>query len=284
MSPAKTKVVLLGTGNPNPDPRHSGPSLAIIVDESPYLVDFGAGLVRQAAALTPRYGGSMAALDAENLKTAFLTHLHSDHTVGFPDLILTPWVMGRNEPLEVYGPAGIAGMTEQVLKAYQPDIDYRLSGLEHANDLGWRVNPHEIKEGQVYQDHNIKVEAFLVRHGTMPNAFGFRFTTPDKVVVISGDTAPCENIRKYGLGADLLIHEVYSKTGFDRQAENWQRYHSLHHTSTHQLAELACEIRPGLLVLYHTLFWGNDERSLLDEIEGIYDGLVVVGSDLQVLD
>jgi len=122
MSPAKTKVVLLGTGNPNPDPRHSGPSLAIIVDESPYLVDFGAGLVRQAAALTPRYGGSMAALDAENLKTAFLTHLHSDHTVGFPDLILTPWVMGRNEPLEVYGPAGIAGMTEQVLKAYQSII------------------------------------------------------------------------------------------------------------------------------------------------------------------
>ena len=104
MDKSRTKIIFLGTGTPNPDPEHLGASLVILVDEKPYLVDFGAGLVRQAARLTPRYGGAYPALEARNLKTAFLTHLHSDHPVGYPDLILTPWVMERDAPLEVYGP------------------------------------------------------------------------------------------------------------------------------------------------------------------------------------
>jgi len=91
-----TKVVLLGTGNPNPDPEHSGCSVAIIAGGTPDIVDFGPGLIRQAAALSPAYGGKLEALDVENIKHAFLTHLHSDHTIGYPDLILTPWVKGRD--------------------------------------------------------------------------------------------------------------------------------------------------------------------------------------------
>jgi len=284
MRAAKTKVVLLGTGNPNPDPNHSGPSVAIIANERPYLVDFGAGLIRQAAALTPRYGGALAELDIRNLKTAFLTHLHSDHTVGYPDLILTPWVMGRDEPLEVFGPEGLTAMTEYTLRAYQEDIKYRLHGLEPANNQGWRVNAHEIGEGVIYQDQNVEVEAFLVKHGDLPNAFGFRFTTVDKVIVISGDTAPCENIKKYSKNADILVHEVYCKGAFDRQDDLWKRYHLDHHTSTHELAELAKETKPKLLVLYHTLYWGSDDQDLLDEIGEIYNGLVVVGADFQVFE
>jgi len=208
---SKTKVILLGTGNPNPDPKHLGCSLIILVEETPYIVDFGAGLVRQAASLTPEYGGNLEELEIKNLSTAFLTHMHSDHTIGYADLILTPWVMGRDTPLEVYGPDGIAKMTKHILKAYQDDIKYRLYGLEPANNIGWRVNTYEIEEGVIYEDEKVKVEAFLVKHGTWPNAYGFRFTTPDKVIVISGDTAPCENMSKFGHGADILIHEVYYK-------------------------------------------------------------------------
>lgn len=96
---AQTKVVLLGTGTPNPDPEHSGGNVAIVVGTTPYIVDFGPGLVRQAAKMSPRYGGEFEALSTKNLKRAFLTHLHSDHTVGFPDLLLSPWIMGRNKPL-----------------------------------------------------------------------------------------------------------------------------------------------------------------------------------------
>ena len=157
-----TKLVLLGTGNPNPSPEQSGCALALVVNNTPYIVDFGPGLVRKSAALTPRYGGHLEGLETSRLRTAFLTHLHSDHTAGYPDLILTPWVMGRDEPMEVYGPVGTGSMTDHILKAYQEDIRYRVYGDEPANDRGWRVNWHEFeKEGEIYRDSNIVVEAFL---------------------------------------------------------------------------------------------------------------------------
>jgi len=284
MSSSRTKVILLGTGNPNPDPKHLGCSLIILVDETPYVVDFGAGLVRQAAALTPEYGGVIEELDIKKLAIAFLTHMHSDHTIGYPDLILTPWVMGRETPLEVYGPDGVIEMSENILKAFQDDIKYRIYGLEPANNEGWRVNAHEIREGIVYEDTNVTVEAFLIKHGTWPDAYGYRFTTPDKVIVISGDTAPCENIIKYSQGADILIHEVYYKKAFDEKDEFWKRYHSINHTSTYELAEIAIKTKPGLLVLYHVLFWGSSEQEILDEIAQGYDGKVLVGADLQVFE
>lgn len=277
-----TKIVMLGTGNPNPDPEHSGCSVAIVVNDVPYIVDFGPGVVRQATAMSPRYGGSIEGLAAKNIKRAFLTHLHSDHTTGYPDLILTPWVMGRDEPLEVYGPEGIISMTENILEAYEEDIRYRLYGLQPANNQGWRVNAHEITEGEIYEDNNVKVEAFLVKHGSWPNAYGYRFTTPDKVIVLSGDTAPCENIEKYSNGADVLIHEVYYKKGWDKYNDFWKNYHSSNHTSTYELGELANKINPGLIILYHTLYWGGNDKTILDEIAEIYDGKVVVGSDLSV--
>ena len=283
MTSSSTKVVLLGTGNPNPDPRRLGPSVAIIVGYTPYIVDFGPGLIRQAAALSPHYGGNIPALDAQNIKHAFLTHLHSDHTIGYPDLILTPWVMGRDQPLEVFGPEGVQKLTDHILKAYQDDIQYRLYGLEPANNQGWRVNVHKIAEGVVYTDENVQVEAFRVQHASWPNAFGYRFTTPDKVIVISGDTAPCDNIRIFSQGADILIHEVYSQKAFEQKDTFWQSYHASNHTSTLELAELAQETQPGLLVTYHTLFWGATEQDLLDEIATIYAGPVLIGSDLQII-
>jgi ribonuclease Z len=133
---------MLGTGMPIPNPERSGPAVAIVVNDTPYLVDFGPGVVRRAAAASPKFGGAIAGLDVTQLRTAFLTHLHSDHSAGFPDLILTPWTMGRDVPLEVYGPEGINEMAGHLLKAYQEDIRYRLYGLEPANNQGWRVNTH----------------------------------------------------------------------------------------------------------------------------------------------
>ncbi len=278
-----TKLVLLGTGNPNPSPEQSGCALAIVVNDVPYVVDFGPGLIRRAAALSPRFGGNIEGLDVKNIKRAFLTHFHSDHTTGYPDLILTPWVMGRDEPLEVYGPAGIKEMTDHILEAYREDIGYRLYGTEPANDVGWRVNCHEIlKEGLFYQDEHIRAEAFRVIHGTWPNAWGFRFTTPDKVIVISGDSAPSEKIIEYASGADILVHEVYSQAGYEKKSESWKSYHAAHHTSTLELAGIARQADPGLVVLYHILFWGSTEEELLEEIFGIYDGKIIVGRDLDI--
>ena len=121
-----TQIVMLGTGTPNPFPDRSGPSVAIVVNDEPYLIDFGPGVVRQASAMSPEYGGSVEGLAVEKIKHAFLTHLHSDHTVGLPDLILTAWTVGRDEPLKLFGPEGAKHMADKVLEAYEEDIRYRL--------------------------------------------------------------------------------------------------------------------------------------------------------------
>ncbi len=185
--------------------------------------------------------------------------------------------------MEVYGPEGIKDMTGHILDAYREDIRYRLYGYEPANNQGWRVNSHEItKEGIVYQDVNVKVEAFPVPHGTWPNAWGFRFTTPDKVIVLSGDTAPSEKVIEYAKGADILIHEVYYKKAYDTKNTFWKNYHSRNHTSTYELAEIAAKTQPKVLVLYHILFWGATEEELLKEISHKYNGKVVVGRDLDI--
>ena len=278
----QTQLILLGTGTPNADPERSGPSLAIVVGSNSYIVDFGPGVVRRASALSKQWGGKIEALNANNLKLAFLTHLHSDHTAGYADLILTPWVLGRNIPLEVYGPKGLTQMTEDLLEAYRSDISYRLDGLEPANALGWQVNTHEITEGVVFQDDLIEVTAFKINHGSWDNAFGYRFVTPDKTIVISGDTRPSQNLIRYSEGADILVHEVYSQAGFDKKTEVWKKYHASHHTSTFELWEIAKKTKPGLLVLHHILFWDATEEELLDEISQTYDGLVSVGSDMMI--
>lgn len=271
-------VVLLGTGTPNADPARSGPSVAVVVDGCPYLVDFGPGVVRRAAAACE---AGVEGLAVERLNRAFLTHLHSDHTAGYPDLILTPWVLERDEPLHVYGPPGLRDMTDHLLAAYRQDIRERIEGLEPANERGYQAIAHEIEPGPVYRDERVRVEAFPARHGSW-TAFGYRFQTPDRVIVISGDTAPAETIVEQSQGCDVLLHEVYCAGRFQSLPLAWQRYHAQVHTSTRELARLAAEAQPSLLVLYHQLFWGASEQELLDEIGELYDGPTASARDLDV--
>lgn len=274
-----TQIVLLGTGTPNPDPDRSGPALAIVVNDTPYLIDCGPGIVRRAAKAAQ---SGIDGLKVDKLTRLFVTHLHSDHTAGYSDLIFTPWVLERDEPLEVYGPKGIGEMTEHILAAYQQDIKVRLEGLEPANDSGYRVNTHDIKPGIIYQDSNVTVEAFAVQHGAWPEAYGFVFTTPDRKIVISGDTVPSETVVEKCDGCDILIHEVYSAVRFEKRSQIWKDYHSSSHTSTYELAELASRAKPELLILYHQLYWGASDEDLLLEVTDRYDGKVVSGKDLDV--
>src|SRR5260370_974391 len=229
-----TQIVLLGTGNPPADPDRSGPATAIVVNGTPYLVDFGAGVVRRAKAAVADRG--ITALEPTNLRVVFVTHLHSDHTVGYPDLILTPWVLGRSFPLEVYGPTGIKAMTEHLLEAYSAD-----------------------------------------------------FETPDRSIVISGDTTPTQASIDACHGCDVLIHEVLTLEWLAKRPD-FQNYASKYHTSTVQLAELATKAKPGLLILYHaSISWRpavdrvrSTPAELLHEMTSRYSGHVVVGRDLDV--
>ena len=286
----KTQIVLLGTGTPLPDPERSGPCTAIVVNGTPYLVDFGTGVVRRAAAARNK---GVAGLEPTNLKIGFITHLHSDHTLGFPDVILTPWIMGRKEPLEVYGPPGTQDMAEHILKAYEVDIKSRTEGLEHSNKTGYQVNVHEIKPGIVYRDENVTVKAFEAHHGQLP-AYGYRFETPDRTIVISGDATPRSAVLENCDKCDVLIHEAYTQASFEKVSPEWQQYRLAYHTSSRELAEIATKAKPGLLILYHRANPGCDqartedcreagnEEQLLKEIRKIYKGKVVAGHDLDI--
>lgn len=280
-----TQIVMLGTGTPFPDPDRSGPATAIIVNDTPYLIDFGPGVIRRAATAY-RNGVTAFGRGLVNIKTAFLTHLHSDHTLGYPDLIFTPWVMGRTAPIEVYGPAGTQAMTDNIIRAWNVDIDARAGRLPSPSS--YRVNVHEISPGIIYKDRNVTVKAFPVHHEEIKDSYGFRFETPDRVIVISGDTTPIQTIIDNSKGCDVLIHEAYSLASYERVTPAWQKFRRTHHTSSKELAEIAALTKPGLLVLYHRSNAGdgemmsNAEREVIDEIRQFYKGDVVTGHDLDV--
>jgi len=272
-----TQIVLLGTGTPGWDPDRSGPATAIVVNGTPYLIDFGPGVVRRAGAA---YQKGVKSLLPINLHVVFLTHRHVDHTVGYSDLIFSPAQErgARKLPLEVYGPKGLNEMTEHILKAHMLNPD----------DPRYKVNAHEITPGIVYKDDNVTVKAFAVAHGDM-EAFGFRFETPDRTIVISGDTTPTRNVIDNCQSCDVLIHESYSMRTYNAVSADAQAQRRRLHTSTLQLAELAGKAKPGLLILYHRSNLGgmvaempNPEEAFLEEIKSVYAGKVVVGHDLDI--
>ena len=281
--------MLLGTGTPLPDPERAGPSVAIVVNGTAYLVDAGVGLVRRAAAAAK----TTDALRPVKLHIAFLTHLHSDHTLGLPDLMLTPWIMGRTEPLELYGPPGTQAMVAHILEAYLIDRKTRTEGLEHSSSTGWRVDVHEVAPGVVYKDSNVTVTAFPVRHGSL-DAFGYEFVTPDRTIVLPGDTSPTDAIAEHCHGCDILIAEAYTQQSFDMVSPAWKRYRSEYHTSTRELGAIATKAKPKLLILFHRANPGCDqlgteacreagsEARLLAEVRQVYPGRVVAGHDLDI--
>ena len=297
----RTRVVLLGTGTPVPDPDRSGPATLIVVDDRAYLVDFGPGVVRRAEAAALK---GVTAARPGNLKVAFVTHLHSDHTAGYSDLILTGWTSGRTVPLEVYGPSGLQSMTEHILQAYRVDIETRANPEGPMRDVGrfpdaWKVNAHEIKPGVIYKDEKVTVTAFATKHAM--ESYGYRFDTLDRSIVISGDTNPVQETIKACNGCDVLIHEAQPLELHAKMPESVQAVVAKYHTTTEQLAELATKAKPKLLIIYHTISFppgiapprllppkgGADAlyaspEMIQKEIGARYSGKFVIGRDLDV--
>jgi ribonuclease BN (tRNA processing enzyme) len=270
-----TVIVTLGTGTPRPQPDAWGPATAVLVGGRVFLVDAGVGIERRLAA---------AGLPVDGVTAVFITHLHSDHVLGLADLIFTSWVLGRSRPFPVYGPHGLAQMTEHLYAAFSEDIRIRTEGLEHESRGGYRVRVHEIRPSVVYDSAGVRVTAFPVKHGAWREAYGYRFDGPSRSIVLSGDTRPSEELVRMATGVDVLIHEIQpSDSTFHpphRSAADWARYVSEYHTTALQLGELAARAQPKLLVVSHNGRRVADEQ-LLADIRRSFKGPVVIAADLQ---
>lgn len=280
-----TRLIILGSGTPNPDPERSGSAYAVIANDKAYLFDFGPGVVRRISSMSETWGGQFEQMELKNITVAFLTHIHSDHSSGLADLILTPWVMGRSEPLELYGPIGLKNMSQNITNAYIDDINYRLYGSQPANNKGYLTEVVEIvNDGLIFQDKNISVTAFKNNHGGFQNSYGYLIESDDKRILISGDTSTSKNLIKLGKNLDILVHEVYSSETFKNKTDDWKKYHSEHHTSSIDLGIIANKINPKKLVLSHILYWGATDDSLILDVRKNFDGNIIVAKDLMIVD
>jgi len=269
-------VIPLGTGTPVPNPERSGPATVVVVGRRVFMFDAGAGVMRRIAA---------AGLPIDGVTAAFITHLHSDHTLGLPDLILTSWVMGRSTPMRLYGPPGLRRMTDHFLAAWAEDTVVRVKGLERGRPGGYRVDAREITGGVVHDSDGVKITAIRVPHGEWEYAFAYRVDAAGRSIVISGDTRPSEALTQAAVDVDILVHEVYPESRIATEnrpgGELWPRYLRDVHTSDLELGKLAAVAKPRLLLLTHVLFMGATEDEVLNGIRrGGFSGRVVVARDL----
>lgn len=274
--PPPVQVITLGTGNPFPDPGRQGPATVVTIGGRVFLFDAGSGVERQLRA---------AGLPISGPAALFLTHLHSDHTLGLADLILTSWVMRRLVPFPVYGPPGTAAMVDHLTAAYAEDIRIRTDGLEHEVAGAWRVTVHEIGPGVAFDSGGVRVTAIPVRHGNWPVAFGYRIDAPGRVIVISGDTRPSDSLEVAARGVDVLVHEAYPSSRVapeDRPGgKDWPAYLRSFHTSDEELGALAARARPRLLVVTHVEWMGASDSDLVAGIRrGGFTGRVAIAKDL----
>jgi ribonuclease BN (tRNA processing enzyme) len=268
----------LGTGTPNIDAAHSGNSIGILVHGALYIFDAGPGVERRMLEAVAR------GTRIDTIPAVFITHLHSDHTLGLPALVYYHGPNAefrRGGPMTVYGPPGIAAMMEHISAAWTEDRAIRTKTGGAAPS--WQVRGADVAAGTIYRDSNIVVKAFEVQHEFWPHAFGYRIEAAGRTIVISGDTRPSEAIARECAGCDVLLHEVYSAEGFSKVPARMQPYHAAAHTSTYELAEIATKAQPRLLVLYHQLYFGGaKDDDLLREVQSRYRGRVVSAHDLDV--
>jgi len=268
-------VILLGTGYPRPDANHAGPATAIIAGDKWFLVDAGRGTTMRVAGTELKY---------ENLRGVFITHLHSDHTAGLPDVFITSWQFGRKTtPLPLYGPSGIKKLSDAMLQFFAYDIHIRRDVIEKHPAAGATIKTHVVREGVVYDDGDVRVTAFEVDHAPVKPAFGYRFESGGQTIVVSGDTRPNANLIRFAKGADILVQEAYLPEHFDKVdipavAAKLKAYH----TSAEEAGEIAAAAGVKTLVLTHLIPAGA-EKTFAERAAKTFRGKIIVGDDLKTV-
>jgi len=273
---AAQQVILLGVGTPRPSPDVHGPATAVVVGERTFLFDAGAGVMHQMVS---------AGLGIRGPHALFLTHLHSDHTVGLPDVIYTSWVMERTAPFKVFGPPGTTRLLDKLSEAYSEDIAMRTNGLEKNVPDAWRVDSRDVRPGVVYDSGGVRVTAIRVSHGEWEWSYGYRIDAGGRAIVISGDTRPSDALLRAAAAADVLVHSVYPEPGTTANPTSLGHtspaYFRAYHTSSVELGRLAADAQPKQLVLTHIVRAGATDAELIAGVRaGGFQGTVIVGKEL----
>ena len=279
-SSSEIRVILLGTGYPRPQFKQFGPSTLIEIGDEKFLFDCGRGAEIRLSQIGSEY---------TCITKLFLTHLHSDHTVGIPDVWLSGWInCPRTKPLHVWGPAGTSNMMEHLQKAYEYDVHMRRDIDEKLNPEGVMIVTREISEGIVYERGDIKITAFEVDHRLVKPAFGFRIDYKDYSIGLSGDTRPTDNLIKYCKGVDLIIHNATSPEWFRKHAPNLSEKQIQavldHHTTPEQAGLIFKSISPRLAVYSHIENEPASKAELMLSTRKNYKGFVLVGEDLMAIE
>ena len=281
------RVTLLGTGTPSPRPDRFGPSILVEAGDQKLLFDCGRGVPIRLAQLHVPMG---------QLTAVFLTHLHSDHVVGLPDLWLTGWLANpqfghRTQPMRLYGPRGTAAMVSALRAAFAADLRIRQADEKLAPE-GAEIAATEIDEGVVRDSGGVRVTAFTVDHGDdIKPAFGYRIEYRGRVVVLSGDTRPSENLVRHARGADLLVHEVAMGRAAGLASSEAMRRVLAHHTTPEDAGRIFSRVRPRLAVYSHIALLSYDPANgpptvdeLLAATRTTWDGPLEIGEDLMRID
>lgn len=265
------RVTLLGTGTPRPLMDRFGPSILVEAGGEKLIFDVGRGAMQRLYQLGVSYG---------DLTGVLLTHLHSDHIVGFPDLWLTGWLISqRATTLPLWGPTGTVAMAESLERAYSFDRGIRVRD-DKAPAAGGRLDAHDISEQTVFDRGGVRVTAFLVDHGLVRPALGYRVDAGGRSVVLSGDTRYSPNLIRHAKGADLLIHEVAAASAEELRTNEHSRTIMAHHTTPEQAAKLFSEVRPKLAVFSHIVLIHIPVEEVMSAAHEIYPGPMQLGEDL----
>jgi ribonuclease Z len=259
------RVTLLGTGTPFPNTERFGSAILVEVAGKRLLFDCGRGVVIRL---------TQAGVSPKDIDGLFLTHLHSDHVVGIPDLWLSGWFMGRNKPLPTWGPLGTLSMAKHLSQAFAFDVRIRQSAPDPLPAKGVEIDAKDVEQGEIYNDGSARISAFLVDHGTVKPAFGYRVDSADHAVVISGDTKFCQNLVDFARGADCLIHVAWSPGWKNRTPPSERSI-----ASAEDAGRVFAIVKPKLGVVYHY----KDEEGLWDAVRKEYQGPLVIARDLMTI-
>jgi ribonuclease Z len=259
------RVTLLGTGTPFPNAERFGSAILVEAASKKLLFDCGRGVVIRL---------TQAGVNPTDLDGLFLTHLHSDHVVGIPDLWLSGWFLGRSKPLPIWGPPGTRSMAEHLVQAFGFDIRIRQATPDPLPAKGVEIDAKEIEQGEIYNDGLTRVSAFLVDHGTVKPAFGYRIDSVGHSVVISGDTKFCQNLVDFAKGADCLIHAAWSASWKNPAPPSMRSI-----ASAEDAGRVFAIVKPKLAVIYHY----KTEEGLSDAVRKEYNGPFVIARDLMVV-